>query len=208
MEKAAVGLPKAKFLEACKKLINSSYAHAPTSYTDVAGIQRGAIAFYHVCTDQTGNPAEEWPPEDCGSAGPYMYSELKRLGLVTSQLLAHGITNICSLLQKGPVAMGSPFFYLWEEPDGSGFIDGKGSRADMQRAIASGLAGGHETLITAIEKLTLLPTGLVDPVNTVLRVRNHWKSDWGDHGCFRVHGSTLEYIGGQTDYRQFQFVGA
>ncbi|MCU1490145.1 MAG: hypothetical protein JWM85_1550 [Acidimicrobiaceae bacterium] len=186
----------------CKRLINHPASEAPTTYSSVHGLQRGAISFYHVCTDQTGNAGEEWPPTDCGSSGPYIVDEAKRLGVISGQKIAAGADNIVSLLQTDGIMQGTPFFFAWEEPDTQGFIDGKGRASDLEAAIASGLAGGHETYIAAIEKLTLLATGHVDPFNTVLRVRNHWTPNWGDHGCFRMHLSTLVMLGGNCDFRQ------
>ena len=47
------------------------------SYTDVVGIEKAAILFYHGCTDQTGKNADEWPPTDCGSSGPYIVEYAK-----------------------------------------------------------------------------------------------------------------------------------
>jgi hypothetical protein len=202
MAELAAVLPEAAFLALCKRLINHPASNPPTSYTDVVGAERAAIGFYHVCTDQTGNPAEEWPPEDCGSSGPYIVSELKRLGEIKGQKIAHGAENIVSLMQSGGILMGSPWFYAWEEPDAEGFIDGNGSPSALEEAIDSGVAGGHETRLGAVEKLTLLPTGHVDARHTVIRGRNSWTKSWGADGCYRLHLSTLVAIGGQCDFRQ------
>lgn len=205
IEAVARKLPEAKFLIFCRSLINHPASEAPEGYTgtqNAHGLQRAAIAFYHRCTDRTGDPAQEWPPTDCGSSGPYIVSEAKHLGVISGQKIASGADNIVSLLQSDGILMGSPFFYSWEEPDAQGFIDGRGRASDLEAAIASGLAGGHETYIAAIEKLTVLPTGHVDPFNTILRHRNHWTSSWGDHGCFRSHLSTWVFLGGNCDLRQ------
>jgi hypothetical protein len=202
LEALARKLPLVGFLAVCTQLINHAASQAPTSYTTTAGIERAAVAFYYRCTHQTGDPQEEWPPTDCGSSGPYIVQLLQRMGVIKGQKIAHAGTDLVSLLQADGVLMGSPFFYAWEEPDTHGFIDGNGHATDLEGAIASGVAGGHETYIAAIEKITLLPTGRVDAFNTVLRVRNHWRRSWGDHGCFRVHLSTLAMIAGQCDFRQ------
>ena len=202
IEAAAALLSEAEFLAFCKHLINSSYATSPTSYSQAAALERAAIAFYYQCTHQTGNASEEWPPTDCGSSGPYLVSELERLGVIKGQKLAHGAENIVSLLQNGPIMMGSPWFYAWEEPDKAGFIDGNGSSTALREDINSGVAGGHETTLVAVEKLALLATGKVDIHKTVIRARNHWTRSWGDHGCYRVHLSTLGAIGCQSDFRQ------
>src|ERR1039458_5687468 len=179
----------------------SSALPAITGVDDVAGIERYAIGFYHADTDQTGDLTTEWPPTDCGSSGADVVTELEHLGVIASDRVA-GVGNLVSLLQADGVMMGSPFFNSWEQPDIHGFIDNNGSVEALQRAIASGLAGGHETYISAVEQIALTETGLVIPNKTVLRVRNSWSATWGDHGSFRVHLSTLVNLGSACDYRQ------
>lgn len=172
------------------------------SYQDARGAEIGAIRFYHICSDQTGDPAQEWPPTDCGSSGPYIASEMQRLGFTSGQRVAHGPQNVVSLLQSSSVLQGTPFLNVWEEPGPDGMIDGNGSVATLEAQIARGVAGGHETVISAIEKLVLLPTGDVDPWNTIVRVRNSWSSSWGLSGSFRAHLSTFTVVlAGYCDFR-------
>lgn len=177
-------------------------AAPPDLYTGTTRGEKGAIRFYHRCTDQTGSTSSEWPPTDCGSSGPYIVSQLESEGLISGQRIAHDGASILSLLQTGQVLMGGPFLWQWEEPAPSGMVDGDGRASTLQKQIAFGVAGGHETLIIAIVKLTLHPTGLVDPHNTILRVRNSWSRSWGDEGCYLIHLSTLVALGGQFDFRQ------
>lgn len=204
IEAAAELLEADQFVAFCRALVANVTTETCSGYADVVGAERAAIAFYHLCTGQTGSPGEEWPPTDCGSAGPYMYSELKRLGVISGQAIAQAGENLISLLQSGLVCQGSPWFYAAEEPDASGFIDGNGSRSAIETLIRSGVAGGHETSLTAVEKIAFYPTGLVNPSETVIRIRNHWTKSWGDEGCCRVHLSTLEAISSQCDFRQFR----
>src|ERR1039458_7036760 len=180
----------------------SSALPAITGVDDVAGIERYAIGFYHVDTDQTGDLSTEWPPTDCGSSGADVVTELESLGAISSDRVTSGANNLVSLLQTDGVMMGSPFFYSWEQPDPQGFIGADGAPEALQAAIRSGLAGGHETYISGIEALQLTETGLVIPSKTILKVRNSWSNTFGLGGSFLVHLSTLIHLGAQCDYRQ------
>jgi hypothetical protein len=176
---------------------------AGLSATDAKSSEEWAIRFYNACTDQTGDPSQEWPPTDCGSTGLYCCHELIKQKLASGYKTASGAQNIASLLQGGTVIQGTPWFNAWFDPDSSGFIDGDGSRSALEDAIDSGVAGGHETCITAIERLALSATGKVQAARTVLRVRNSWSAAFADHGSFRVHLSTLVMLGSQADFKQF-----
>jgi hypothetical protein len=205
MEAAAQGLGESEFVGFCRSLIADAAVETCSGYQDVKGAERSGISFYSICTHQTGNPATEWPPTDCGSSGPAVYSEGRRLGVVLAEKIAAAGESLISLMQTGPVMVGSPFFYSWEEPDAQAFVDGNGTAEALEAAIRSGVAGGHAWLLTAIEKLTLTGTGKVEPFGTLLRWRNHWTKGWGDVGCGRIHLSTLIMLGGQCDYRQLRF---
>jgi len=171
------------------------------SYEDAVGIEKAAIRFYHSCTDQTGTPDQEWPPTDCGSTGPYVVQELQSQKLVSGDLIAVGPDNICSLLQRGGLIVGQPFLNAWMQPDANGFIDGDGSHDTVQAQIAQGVAGGHETYLSAIESIAFLPNGSVDPANTIIRFRNSWTASWGDNGSYRAHLSTYVMLGSYCDFR-------
>lgn len=203
IEAASRILSPADFAAFVNRLI-LGHGHVAQSLVDVVSGEKAAIVLYHVGTDQTGDPASEWPPTDCGSSGLYAVQEAIKQGVCTGQRIAHSITDVLSLLQADGVMMGSPWFYAWEEPDAQGFIDGNGTPADLQSAIASGVAGGHETYLWAIEQIRFLATGAVDLANTILTGRNHWKESWGAAGNYRVHASTLAWLGSHNDYRQLR----
>ena len=172
-------------------------------YQNAAACEKLAITWYHQGTDQTGDPASEWPPTDCGSSGVYSVQLLQRLGAASGATVASAGPDLISLMQADGVMMGSPWFFAWEEPDANGFVDGDGSADALRAAIKSGIAGGHETYLSAVEKLAYHPgTSVIDPFNTVLRDRNHWRKDWGDNGSCRLHLSTLMMLGGHADFRQ------
>jgi len=173
------------------------------SATDAVANEAFAIRLYHAVTDQTGDPAQEWPPTDCGSTGLYVCTELEKQGLIAGHKTASGIHNLVSLLQGGTVIVGLPWFNAWMDPDSSGFVDGDGSILALEQAIASGVAGGHETCITAVEALKFDLLGRIEGETSHVRVRNSWSSSWGDQGSYRIHLSTLELLGHYADFRQF-----
>lgn len=175
-----------------------------SSYADTKTAEEYAIKFYHACTDQTGTPSQEWPPTDCGSSGPYIVSYMKKQHLASGALIANGAQNIISLLQKGPLLVGQPFLNDWENPASNGMIDGNGSSATFESQLRDGVAGGHETLLYGIEKLTLSVTGNVVPNETIIRFRNSWTANWGDKGDYLAHLSTFVALGGNCDYRLLQ----
>ena len=171
------------------------------SATDSVANECFAIELYHATTDLTGDPSQEWPPTDCGSTSLYVCTGLQRRGLISSYKSAATTEAVLSLLQTGTVIIGSPFFNAWMEPDVHGFVDGGGFFGDFQRTIESGVAGGHETCLTAIESVTPGRNGTVD--QAVIRVRNSWNSTWGDQGSYRLHLTTLRYLGANADFKQF-----
>jgi hypothetical protein len=173
-----------------------------TSYEDTKAAEEFAIRNYAGCTHQAGDVSQEWPPTDCGSTGVDVVSYDQAKGWVSGQQLAHGAQDIVSLLQSDGVLVGQPWLNDWMTPDTSGFIDGRGTRADLERAIRSGVAGGHETYWAAIEKLSLTATGNVDPAKTVIRARNSWSASFADHGSYRFHLSTFVWLGQYVDVRQ------
>jgi hypothetical protein len=181
-------LPESKFLQ----LINGS------GYSSTVAAEEWAIRFYHACTDQTGNTAQEWPPTDCGSSGQYVVSECQAQKLISTDKIATTMTDIVSLLQTDGVLIGSPFFYAWETPATNGFIDNGG----IEEAIRSRVAGGHETYWWGIETLVLESNGTVNADKTVILGRNSWSSSWGDAGNYRAHLSTFQAIASHCDWRQ------
>jgi len=189
------------FAQATAKLLGGG---GVTSYANTKSAEEFAILFYHNCTDQTGDPNTEYPPTDCGSSGPYVVEYAKSLGLIAGDTVAHGAQNIVSLMQTDGLIVGQPWLTAWMEPNAQGFIDGDGSMDNLDAQISQGVAGGHETYWSAIEKLVVTRAGRVDPTKTVIRFRNSWTKNWGDNGSGRVHLSTFMALGQYCDFRQLQ----
>ena len=173
------------------------------STTDAAASESFAIRLYHAVTDQTGDPSTEWPPTDCGSTGLYVCAELEHQGLISGHRVPSDIHALVSLLQGGTVIVGGPWFNAWMDPDRQGFVDGDGDVDDLAGAIDSGVAGGHETCVTAVEKLAMNRLGAIDAAQSHVRVRNSWSASWGDHGSYRIHLSTLRLLWSHLDFHQF-----
>jgi len=73
------------------------------SATDGTADEEFAILLYHLVTDQTGVPSQEWPPTDCGSNGLYVCQELIAQGFAVSDKSASNVTADIALLQNGSV---------------------------------------------------------------------------------------------------------
>lgn len=202
-EHASTILSDRELAEVAHKLLPTHAVSSSTIYSPHTG-ESCAVVFYADETSQTGDPATEWPPTDCGSSGPFIVEQSLKLGVGTHQKIAHRIEDVLLLLQQNGVMCGSPFFYSWEEPDKNGFIDGLGRASDLEAAIQSGVAGGHEYHLSAIEDIEFFADGSVNLQKTVIRFRNHWTRGWGDGGSGRVHASTLAFLGGHNDYRQIR----
>lgn len=173
---------------------------------DPVADEKFAIGLYHDLTMLTGDPASEFPPQDCGSSGLYSCQYLEAKGIITGHKIAHGAQNILSLMQGNGLIVGQPFLNAWEDPSGPDyFIDGDGSLGQLAADIQGGVAGGHETYWSAIEHLALDALGRVDPYNTIIRFRNSWSASWADSGSAYAHLSTYMALGSYCDFRQFEF---
>ena len=171
------------------------------SATNGTADEEFAILLYHLVTDQTGVPSQEWPPTDCGSNGLYVCQELIGRGFAVSYKSASNVIADIALLQSGSVMQGGPWFNSWMKPDSNGFVDGDGSYEAMRAAVNSGVAGGHETLQHGIPQLGLASDGSVDLANTVIKVRNSWSTQFGLNGDYLLHASTLNYLLKYYDFK-------
>jgi len=183
------------------KLTGGAAGPMSLSATDSKVDEEFAIVLYHVVTDQTGAPSQEWPPTDCGSNGLYVCQELITQGLAASYRSAPNVTGALALLQTGTVMQGGPWFNAWMNPDANGFVDGDGSFAAVHAAMKSGVAGGHETLLHGIPQLAQAASGSVDLANTIMRVRNSWSAKFGLGGDYLLHASTLNYLVKYYDFK-------
>lgn len=159
-------------------------ATAGLDTADATAAEEWAIGLYAEATvlDQWHDQA--WPSQDCGSSGLGVAKALRARGLIDQYGHATTATELCALLQTGPILMGLPWhaaFTQTDDPDG--FIDADPTWAD------STLEGGHEVCVIALDDVAFSAGQLV-PDHTVLRFRNSWCSAWGYHGDGRMRLST------------------
>ncbi|MFD0032540.1 hypothetical protein ACFVJK_30585 [Streptomyces sp. NPDC127172] len=152
------------------------------SVTDAVACERFAICLYHEETRADELPGQ-WPPDDQGSSGLGIARALKARGLIGGYVHATTANDLASLLQHGPVLLGTPWFQDWFTPDADGFID-SGKWATSQ------FAGGHEILAVGLDAVAQDADGHVIPHLTVIRLRNSWSTAWGLEGEFRMRLST------------------
>ena len=154
-----------------------------------------AIRLYPDVTRADEFTDEQWPPVDCGSSGLGVCRVLKRRGLIGSYAWATTVEGLGALLQRGTAMFGMPWYNAFFEPDARGFIDAVG----VDQALASGLAGGHEVCVIALETWH---EG--DPGNSVVAFPNSWGGSWGDHGYGRMRLSTYAALRRQIDIKQIR----
>lgn len=157
-------------------------AEVGLSATDAKACEEYAIRLYHEETVRDGLTGT-WPPDDTGSSGLGVARALKRRGLIGGYVHATTANALASLLQSGPVLIGTPWFQTWFRPDRDGFID-SGDWAH------SPVAGGHEILAIGLDEVAQTAAGDVIPQKTVIRLRNSWGTRWGLSGEFRMRMST------------------
>jgi hypothetical protein len=171
-------------------IAEAALAGKTLSATDARQDEQFAVEVYHESTVADGYPGT-YPPTDTGSSGLGACRALKKAGLIHSYHWATTLRAWATLMQKGGTIIGVPWYEAWFSPSNDGFVD-NGNWQD------SGIAGGHEVYVEAIEAWDDQ-----DPSKAIFRVHNSWGDGWGDHGCFRMRGSTYNVIRPQTDIKQF-----
>lgn len=160
------------------------------NYDDAVRAESFAVELYHEATVMDGFKGT-YPPDDTGSSGLGACRALKKAGLISRYTWATNLHAIGLAFQRGGVLIGMPWLNAFYNPDAHGFID---SDPNWQN---SGVAGGHELYAEALE--TWDDT---DPSKVVIRLRNHWRASWGDHGYGRMRGSTYMALRQQVDVKQ------
>lgn len=150
-----------------------------------------AVEVYHEATEDDGLDEPPYPPDDRGSSGLGVCRALKSAGLIGGYQWATTLRGVGALLQRAGVMFGTPWFEAWFQPDTDGFVD-----ADP-RWPNSGIAGGHEIYIEALEAWDDH-----DPSKSVIRFRNSWGPAWGASGSGRMRLSTYVLLTSAIDVKQ------
>jgi hypothetical protein len=160
------------------------------SATDAAACESFAVELYHEATVLDGFPGD-YPPDDTGSSGLGVCRALKANHLIGRYVWATNLRAFGVLLQRAGVIIGTPWFESWFRPGPDGFVDDNPDWAN------SGVAGGHEVYVEALEAWDEQ-----DPAKSVIRFHNSWGDGWGDHGCGRMRLSTYKQLQASVDVKQ------
>jgi hypothetical protein len=115
-----------------------------------------------------------YPPDDTGSDGLGVMKAMQALGLVDTYTHAFVIPAVQSALQSGPVMWGTTWLDSMYDTDSSGYLV-----VDRQ----SGVAGGHEMVLTGYEVGTDVYEGW-----------NSWGPGFGLGGRFLITGRNLTWL--------------
>ena len=160
-----------------------------TNYDAVAD-EKFAVELYSEATTLDGFPGT-YPPDDNGSSGLGICRALKAKGLVKGYQWAVTLQGLATMLQKRGCIIGTPWYHAWFQPDVQGFVDSGNWKA-------SGIAGGHEIYIEALEAWND-----AQPTLSVIRFRNSWGEGWGDKGAGRMRLATYAALKQQIDVKQY-----
>jgi hypothetical protein len=166
--------------------------------TDPAAAEKWAIGLYADATHRDQWHDATWPAVDCGSSGLGVAKALRARGLIDQYGHATTAEELCALLQTGPVLAGLPWFNAWFEP-----VSDLALLDEIPNWQESGLAGGHEVCITALEAVAHDESaGRIFYDHTILRVQNSWSTSWGDAGSFRMSLALYQALRNEIDLVQ------
>jgi hypothetical protein len=153
------------------RLVTTPIAMDPTKIPSPFQIYRWCVQF-----DQWADNDAEATASDAdlqaGTSTLGLMKALVKLGLISRYAWAYTAQDvILGVGYHGPVTIGIAWFNSMFNPDQEGFV-----KADEQ----SGLAGGHEVLVTGW-----------DQKRGVAELLNSWGPDFGKNGRFYFSGETL-----------------
>lgn len=129
-----------------------------------------AVHVYSLATTLDSVPGQ-YPPTDTGSDAIGGAKAMQSLGLLASYSHAFSVGAMQTALQHGPVTLGTVWYESMFDVDSSGFVI-------VQKA--SGVAGGHQYVISAWDK-----------VARKYRIDQSWGTGWGLHGTAWFHEADI-----------------
>lgn len=134
---------------------------------------KNAFGLYSAATKVDPYPGE-WPPDDTGSDGNSAAKAARALGWIGSWANARTADDLNRLLQRGPAAIGVPWYGSFNEPDRWGTI---------HLAANADVIGGHEFEVCGWSM-----------ENDMYRAANSWGTGWGDNGYFNIPGTIVRRL--------------
>lgn len=114
-----------------------------------------------------------YPPDDTGSSGLAVARAAQHAGFIRGYRHAFGLRAALYALTRGPVITGVNWYEGFDKPVG----------ANAKLVIAGDVRGGHEFELLAI-----------DVERSLVRMRQSWGPDWGDHGYASIDFATFERL--------------
>lgn len=163
---------------------------------DAVAAEKFAIGIYSDATSRDQWHDLQFPSSDCGTSGLAISKVLRTRGICDQYGIAKTAQELARDLGQGPIAYGTPWYQAWFEPTASALLD------DITGWEKSPVAGGHLITATALETVVYGKDGALDLGRTIVRLRNHWTSSWGDNGSFRITLALYQRLRSQTDLHQ------
>ncbi|WP_329131564.1 hypothetical protein OG552_10535 [Streptomyces sp. NBC_01476] len=164
--------------------------------TDAVAAEKYAIGVYSDATKRDEWHDVQFPSDDCGTSGLAIAKVLRSRGICDQYGTATTAEEFARDMGHGTCLFGMPWYQAWFEPTSSALLD------DVTGWENSPIDGGHLVTATALEKVTFTKTGDLDPKRTIVRLRNHWTTSWGDGGSFRLSLDLYQQISDQVDIIQ------
>ncbi len=129
------------------------------------------IPLYRECT--ANDPfAGQYEPDDTGSDGLTLAKMLHRRGLISGYQHATSLTACHEAIQKGPFAIGVPWYQNLFNPDASGVV-----------TIGGAMVGGHEVMVDEY-----------DLNRDLWWFTNSWSTSWGKNGRAAMSSATFQNL--------------
>lgn len=166
---------------------------------DAVAAEKYAIGVYSDATKRDEWHDQQFPSDDCGTSGLAIAKVLKKRGLCDQYGTATTAHEFARDLGQAGFLYGTVWHEAWFEPVGpNALLD------DIKGWAKSPIAGGHLIFASALEQVRFTKTGDLDLKRTIVRLRNHWTSSWGDNGSFRISLDLYQRTRSDVDLHQLR----